>query len=154
MSLSMYDASVPVFRQMLSALSSIIDKTIAHAEAKKIDQAVYANARLYPDMFPFSRQIGVATGHGAAGFTFEPLDPNAPVHVGDRLVTGPTGASSFVPGLSVGTVTAVHTSTDGTTSATVRPATSPTAVDLVGLVLDTTTTSQAAGDPLVPRGGR
>ena len=37
MSLSMYDASVPVFRQMLSALSSIIDKTIAHAEAKKID---------------------------------------------------------------------------------------------------------------------
>lgn len=61
MSLSMYDASVPVFRQMLSALSSIIDKTIAHAEAKKIDQAVYANARLYPDMFPFSRQIGVAT---------------------------------------------------------------------------------------------
>ena len=98
-------------------------------------------------------QIGVATGHGAAGFTFAPIDPTARVHVGDRLVTGPTGASSFVPGLSVGTVTAVHTSTDGTTSATVRPAASPTAVDLVGLVLDTTT-SQAAGDPLVPRGGR
>ena len=61
MSPAMYNASVPVFRQMLSALGSIIDRTIAHADAKKIDQAVYANARLYPDMFPFSRQIGVAT---------------------------------------------------------------------------------------------
>jgi hypothetical protein len=61
MSPAMYNASVPVFRQMLSALGSIIDKTIAHADAKKIDQAVYAAARLYPDMFPFSRQIGVAT---------------------------------------------------------------------------------------------
>ncbi|WP_395019155.1 DUF1993 family protein [Dongia sp.] len=61
MSPAMYNASVPVFRQMLSALAGIIDKTIAHAEAKKIDPAVYANARLYPDMFPFARQIGVAT---------------------------------------------------------------------------------------------
>jgi hypothetical protein len=61
MSTALYNASVPVFRQMLSALSSIIDKTMVHAEAKKIDQAVYATARLYPDMFPFSRQIGVAT---------------------------------------------------------------------------------------------
>jgi len=61
MSLSMYDASVPVFRQLLSALNSIIDKTIAHAEAKKIDPAVFASARLYPDMFPFTRQITVAT---------------------------------------------------------------------------------------------
>jgi hypothetical protein len=63
MSPAMYNASVPVFRQMLSALSSIIDKTIAHAEAKKIDQAVYAGARLYPDMFPFTRQITIATDH-------------------------------------------------------------------------------------------
>jgi hypothetical protein len=57
----MYNASVPVFRQMLSALNGIIDKTIAHADAKKIDPAVYAAARLYPDMFPFTKQITVAT---------------------------------------------------------------------------------------------
>ena len=61
MSPAMYNASVPVFRQMLSALNAIIDKTLVHAEAKKIDQAVYANARLYPDMFPFVKQITVAT---------------------------------------------------------------------------------------------
>jgi hypothetical protein len=58
---ALYNASVPVFRQMLSALAGIIDKTIAHAEAKKIDPAVYAGARLFPDMFPFARQITVAT---------------------------------------------------------------------------------------------
>jgi hypothetical protein len=61
MSLSLYDASVPVFRQLLSSLDTIIDKTIAHAEAKKIDPAVFATARLYPDMFPFTKQIDVAT---------------------------------------------------------------------------------------------
>ena len=58
---AMYNASVPVFRQMLSALNAIIDKTIAQADAKKIDQAVFAAARLYPDMFPFTKQITVAT---------------------------------------------------------------------------------------------
>ena len=61
MSPALYNASVPVFRQMLTALGSIIDKTLAHAEAKKIDQAVFADARLYPDMFPFTKQITVAT---------------------------------------------------------------------------------------------
>jgi uncharacterized protein len=61
MSPAMYNASVPVFRQMLSALGGIIDKALAHAEAKKIDPAVYATARLYPDMFPFVKQITVAT---------------------------------------------------------------------------------------------
>jgi hypothetical protein len=61
MSPSLYDASVPVFHQMLSALDAIIDKAIAHAEAKKIDPSVFATARLYPDMFPFSKQITVAT---------------------------------------------------------------------------------------------
>ena len=61
MSPAMYNASVPVFRQLLSALGGIIDKALAHAETKKIDQAVFANARLYPDMFPFVKQITVAT---------------------------------------------------------------------------------------------
>src|ERR1700761_6887188 len=61
MSVSMYDASVPVFRQMLGALDSILDKAAAHAEAKKIDPTVFTNARLSPDMLPFTRQIFIAT---------------------------------------------------------------------------------------------
>ena len=61
MTMSMYRASVPVFLQILPALSAILDKTAAHAAAKKIDPQVFVDARLYPDMFPLSRQVQIAT---------------------------------------------------------------------------------------------
>jgi uncharacterized protein len=61
MPMSMYRASVPVFLQILPCLSAILDKTAAHAAAKKIDPQVFFDARLYPDMFPLSRQVQVAT---------------------------------------------------------------------------------------------
>ncbi|MFV4649126.1 DUF1993 family protein, partial [Mycobacterium tuberculosis] len=61
MSLSMYDASVPAFVSMLEALSGILDRAAAHAEAKKIDPSVLVNARLAPDMHPLSRQIQIAS---------------------------------------------------------------------------------------------
>ena len=61
MSLTMYQASIPVFIRMLGNLSSILDKAAAHAEAKKIDPAILINARLAPDMYPLSRQIQIAT---------------------------------------------------------------------------------------------
>jgi rod shape-determining protein MreC len=93
-------------------------------------------------------EIGVATGLGADGFSFAPLNPDAVIKVGDQLATGPNGASSYVAGILVGTVRSVRTSTDGTTRAAVRPTASPTAVDLVGVVL-----SEATGG-LAERGGR
>ncbi len=61
MPLSMYDASVPAFVNMLTSLSRILDKAAAHAEAKKIDPSVLVGDRLAPDMFPLSRQIQIAT---------------------------------------------------------------------------------------------
>src|SRR4051794_34014444 len=60
MSLSMYQASVPVFTQILAALGPVLDKAEAHAVAKKIDPAVLVAARLAPDMFPLGRQIQIA----------------------------------------------------------------------------------------------
>jgi len=63
MSLSMYQASVPVFIRMLGNLSAILDKAAAHAEAKKIDPAVFIRDRLAPDMLPFSFQVQTATDH-------------------------------------------------------------------------------------------
>ena len=60
MSLSMYQASIPVFVQILSALSTVLDKAQTHAAAKKIDPAVLLAARLAPDMFPLSHQIQIA----------------------------------------------------------------------------------------------
>ncbi|MCK9637500.1 MAG: DUF1993 family protein [Methylobacter tundripaludum] len=61
MSLTMYHASIPVFVRMLGNLSAILDKAAAYAEAKKIDPAIFVNARLAPDMYPLSRQVQIAT---------------------------------------------------------------------------------------------
>lgn len=60
MPLSMYQASVPVFLHGLTNLSAVLTKAEEHATAKKIDPLVLINARLYPDMFPLSRQIQIA----------------------------------------------------------------------------------------------
>jgi hypothetical protein len=59
----MYQASVPVFVRGLGNLAEILRKAAAHAQAKKIDPAVFVNARLYPDMLPLSRQVQIATDH-------------------------------------------------------------------------------------------
>ena len=50
MSLTMYQASIPVFVRLLGNLSAILDKAAAHAEAKKIDPAIFVNARLAPHL--------------------------------------------------------------------------------------------------------
>lgn len=61
MSISMYLATVPPILRSLNNLREILGKAAAHAEAKKIDPSVLVNARLYPDMFPLSRQVQIAT---------------------------------------------------------------------------------------------
>ena len=60
MTFSMYDASVPVFKQILTSLSAVLDKAEAHTTEKKIEPAALLQARLYPDMFPLTRQVQVA----------------------------------------------------------------------------------------------
>ncbi|HEU4375956.1 MAG TPA: DUF1993 domain-containing protein, partial [Telluria sp.] len=60
MTFSMYSASAPVFKQILNSLSAIVDKAEAHATEKKIDPAALLQARLFPDMFPFIRQVQIA----------------------------------------------------------------------------------------------
>src|SRR5262245_5458404 len=60
MSLSMYQASIPAFVQMLSNLSAILDRAEAHARNRQIDAEVLLNSRLAPDMLPFVRQIQIA----------------------------------------------------------------------------------------------
>jgi uncharacterized protein len=65
MTISMYQASVPIFVQFLSSLSAVLDKAAAHAEAKKLDPAILLNTRLFPDMFPLVRQVRAATDHAA-----------------------------------------------------------------------------------------
>lgn len=60
MTISMYSASIPVFKQMLSALNDVLAKAEAHAAEKKIDPNAFLQARLFPDMFPLLRQVQIA----------------------------------------------------------------------------------------------
>jgi hypothetical protein len=60
MSLSMHTASVPVFQQMLTALGNVLAKAESHAAERKIDPAALLQSRLFPDMFPLTRQVQIA----------------------------------------------------------------------------------------------
>jgi len=66
MSLSMYQASIPVFIKGLGNLSTILEKAAIYAESKKIDPSILLSARLAPDMFALTRQVQIATD-GAKG---------------------------------------------------------------------------------------
>ena len=59
--ISMYDASVPIFKQLLAALRVILDKAEAHIEKNALSPDSLLQASLYPDMYPFIRQIQIAT---------------------------------------------------------------------------------------------
>ena len=61
MTISMYKASVPVFVKGLTNLKAILEKAAAHAQAHKIDDAVFVTSRLYPNMLPLSKQIQIAS---------------------------------------------------------------------------------------------
>lgn len=61
MSISMFQASVPVLVRGLTSLQAIIGKAQAHAAEKQIDPTVFTSARLFPDMLPLARQIHIAT---------------------------------------------------------------------------------------------
>jgi uncharacterized protein len=61
MTISIYSASVPVFKQMLTALSEVLRKAEVHATEKNIDPNALLQARLFPDMFPLVRQVQIAS---------------------------------------------------------------------------------------------
>ena len=60
MTVSMYQASVPRFANILGNLSAILDKAQAHVEARKLDVSTLTTFRLFPDMLPFTRQVQIA----------------------------------------------------------------------------------------------
>lgn len=66
MPITMYHGSVPVFLQLLPALSGCLDKGQAMAESRKYDPTLLLSARLSPDMFPLARQVQQATAHACA----------------------------------------------------------------------------------------
>lgn len=57
---SMYTHSVPVFKQMLTALKTMLVQASEHAAAKGIEPDALLQARLFPDMFPLIKQVQIA----------------------------------------------------------------------------------------------
>jgi hypothetical protein len=60
MSISLYSATVPVFKQMLLALSDVLKKGEEHAQHRKFESTVLLQSRLFPDMLPLVRQVQIA----------------------------------------------------------------------------------------------
>jgi len=64
MTISMYQACVPVITQMLNGLAVVVDKAATQCAEKKYEEAAFLQARLFPDMFTMARQVRQATDFG------------------------------------------------------------------------------------------
>ena len=60
MTSALYTHSVPVFKQMLTALRAILAQASEHAATKSIEPDALLQARLFPDMFPLLKQVQIA----------------------------------------------------------------------------------------------
>jgi uncharacterized protein len=60
MTSAMYTHSVPVFKQMLTALKAILAQASEHVATKSIEPDALLQARLFPDMFPLLKQVQIA----------------------------------------------------------------------------------------------
>lgn len=79
----MYTHSVPVFKQMLTALKAILAQADAHATAKSIDADALLQARLFPDMFPLVKQVQIAADF-ARGISARLAGVDVPVYDGQE----------------------------------------------------------------------
>jgi hypothetical protein len=83
MTISMYSASVPAFKLILTNMLKWLDKAEAHAKARKFDPNAYLALRIAPDMLPFASQIRIACDT-AKGCVRRLADVEAPVHADDE----------------------------------------------------------------------
>ena len=67
MTISMYAASAPVLKRNLANLAAVLDKAAAHCAAHNITEPAMLQARLFPDMFTFTKQVQVAADFAKAG---------------------------------------------------------------------------------------
>lgn len=63
----MHRRSVAVFDRFLATLAVILDKAETHCEARGIKPEIILAARLFPDMFPLTRQVQLACDFAARG---------------------------------------------------------------------------------------
>lgn len=79
----MFDASIPVFIHFLNGLAAMLRKAEAHVQAKKLDPNAFLTARLFPDMFTFTKQVQLACDF-AKGTSARLAGVPAPSHPDDE----------------------------------------------------------------------
>jgi hypothetical protein len=67
MTLSMYQAAVPVAARALGNLSAVLKKGHAHAQSKGVEDATLLQTRLIPDMLPLVKQVQIACDMATRG---------------------------------------------------------------------------------------
>ena len=65
--MNFYEQTVPVFRRGLNNLAALLEKSRAHAEAAHFEMSALLGARLFPDMFPLTRQVQLVTDFAKGG---------------------------------------------------------------------------------------
>ena len=81
MSSPMYINSVPVFKQLLTALKAILAQADAHAVANSIEPDAFLQARLYPNMFQLVKQVQIAADF-ARGISARLAAVDVPIYEG------------------------------------------------------------------------
>ena len=106
MPFSLYDITVPSYRQTLGAVAGLLDKAEAHCKEKSIPPSEIIEARLFEDMFPFSYQVKSTVFHSVgalnalAGGVFSPdltPPPNTLAALRERVSTGLAALDAFKP---------------------------------------------------------
>ena len=80
---TMYTHSVPVFKQLLTALKTILSQANEHATAKSIEPDALLQARLFPDMFPLLKQVQIAADF-SRGISARLAGVDVPVYEGQE----------------------------------------------------------------------
>ena len=79
----MYSHAVPVFKQMLTALKTILAQASEHTSSKNIEPDALLQARLFPDMFPLLKQVQIAADF-SRGITARLAGVDVPVFDGQE----------------------------------------------------------------------
>jgi hypothetical protein len=105
--------SVGTFTQFLASLSDLLDHATSSAEARKIEPSILLKARLYPNMYDFTRQVGEAIRHAVVACSllagvnppvFPDTEPDIP-ELKARIATAIGFVQSLQPAQINGTAT-------------------------------------------------
>ena len=67
MAFSLFDASIPVYLQMMRNLAALLAKAEGHAATNGADLSTFLQARLAPDMHPLIRQVQMVSDSAKGG---------------------------------------------------------------------------------------